>query len=402
VRGLVLLASFGTALPAPAQEYEDGRAAYLAGDYAGALAIIRPLAEGGDSEAQKLLGVMYDYGHGVPADPVQALQWYIRSAEQGDPAVQYQVGAKYFRGEGVAQDQVQAAKWWELAANGGQVDAQFNLGLMYFRGLAVNRNDARAAQLFRKAAEQGHGHAQYSLGVMYAFERGVKRDYHEALDWFNKAASQGVAQAQYNLGVFYENGFGVAIDRSVAKQWYERAAAQGLNEAREKLSQMGTEPPATAAAPIAHPDDLGAAAAAAPAARVPAATTRVYDPGQDRPAAVATPASAHVAAAPTNAPAERGPRREEWVRAQKPDSYTLQIGSVTSEKDIQRFLRDAGIASEAAYIEVEINGTTRYNALYGTYASYAEAAQAAGELPESLRQVTPWVRNFGVLQQLLK
>ncbi|MBI1732643.1 MAG: SEL1-like repeat protein [Gammaproteobacteria bacterium] len=392
---------------AHAQDYETARAAYLKGHYGQALKIIRPLAEDGNSEAQKLLGVMYDYGHGVKADPVQALQWYIKSAEQGDPAVQYQVGAKYFRGEGVTQDQVQAAKWWELAANGGQVDAQFNLGLMYFRGLAVDRNDARAAELFRKAAEQGHGHAQYSLGVMYAFERGLRRDYGQALDWFNKAAAQGVAQAQFNLGVFYENGYGVTPDLAVAKQWYERAAAQGLMEASDKLKQLAGAPGATPPAGVAHPEDLAAAAAAAASAAAtagdgataapPAApSTRVYVPPAKTVAAQAKP----VAAPPVQAPA--GPRREDWVRAQRPDSYTLQLGSVTSEQDVVRFLTDAGIADEAAYVKVEINGTTRYNALYGAFASYAEAAEAAGNLPEGLRQVKPWVRNFGIVQQLLK
>lgn len=401
--GMLMLS---VAVSALAQDYEAGRAAYLSGNYEQALRIIRPLAEVGSSEAQKLLGVMYDYGHGVPADPVQALQWYIKSAEQGDPAVQYQVGAKYFRGEGVAQDQVEAAKWWELAANGGQVDAQFNLGLMYFRGLAVNRDDARAAELFRKAAEQGHGHAQYSLGVMYAFARGLQRDYGQALDWFNKSAAQGVAQAQFNLGVFYENGFGVSPDLSVARQWYERAAAQGLMEARDKLDQMAGAPATDKPDRVAHPEDLAAAAAAsaqapapaaaAAAASPPAPTTRVYVPQEKAAVAVKPPSK--------EAPAETtaGPRREDWVRTQRPDSYTLQLGSVTSEKDILRFLNDAGIAAEAAYVEVEINGTVRYNALYGAYASYAEAAQAASTLPESLRQVKPWVRNFGVLQQMLK
>lgn len=407
----VVLGVFLLSGPALAQDYEAGRAAYLKGDYAEALKIIRPLADDGNSEAQKLLGVMYDYGHGVPEDSVQALQWYRKSAEQGDPAVQYQVGAKYFRGEGVAQDQIEAAKWWELAANGGQVDAQFNLGLMYFRGLAVNRDDARAAVLFRKAADQGHAHAQYSLGVMYAFERGLKRDYKQALNWFNKSAAQGVAQAQFNLGVFYENGFGVKQDQATAKHWYERAAAQGLMEARDKLDHMAGAATTSPAEPIAHPEDLAAAVAATASPTVPAnpaapatgtkpvpppPTTRVYVPEQKAVATVKPPP----AEAPT--PPGSGPRREDWVRAQPPDSYTLQIGSVTNEKDVLRFLRDAGISAESAYVEVQINGVTRYNALYGAYASYAEAAQAAGQLPENLRQVTPWVRNFGVLQQLLK
>jgi septal ring-binding cell division protein DamX len=80
----------------------------------------------------------------------------------------------------------------------------------------------------------------------------------------------------------------------------------------------------------------------------------------------------------------------------------LQIGSVTSEKAVRRFLQENGIEAEAGYIAVQIDGTTRYNALYGSYPSYAEAQRAVTGLPPALQQVKPWIRNFGILQQLLK
>ncbi len=81
-----------------AENYEEGRSAYISGDYKRAYGILKPLAEDGDSEAQKLLGIMYEHGHGVKANSKKALEWYIKSAKQGDPAVQYKVGAKDFRG----------------------------------------------------------------------------------------------------------------------------------------------------------------------------------------------------------------------------------------------------------------------------------------------------------------
>lgn len=406
-------------LPAalPAQDYGAGRQAYLDGRYEEALKILKPLAEDDNSEAQKLLGLMYDYGHGVKQDARAALAWYLKSAKQGDPAVQYQVGAKYFRGDGTGQNYQEAARWWEQAANGGQVDAQFNLGLMYFRGLSLQPDDARAADLFGRAAAQGHGHAQYSLAVMYATGRGVAQDYAAALDLFNKSAAQGVPQAQFNLGVFHENGYGVERDAAAARQWYERAAAQGLAEAQRKLAELNA---AVDTSPVPHPevpDGARAAAANAP----DTSSTRVYDPSTDGPgmrtAAAALPAATSApspasAPAPDPAPApEATPpaatgsgeelRREQWVLAQDPESFTLQLGSVTSEKDIRRYLQENGIAGDAGYIAVQINGVTRFNALYGSYPSYAEAQRAAEALPEALRRSKPWVRNFGILQQLL-
>ncbi len=55
-----------------AQTYDEGRAAYISGDYSTALDILTPLAESGDAEAQKMLGIMYDYGQGVEANPQTA------------------------------------------------------------------------------------------------------------------------------------------------------------------------------------------------------------------------------------------------------------------------------------------------------------------------------------------
>jgi hypothetical protein len=385
-----------------AQDYDAGRKAYLDGDYTRALRILKPLATDGNSEAQKLLGVMYDYGHGVDRDPAEALRWYLKSAAQGDPAVQYQVGAKYFRGDGTGQNYQEAARWWEQAANGGQVDAQFNLGLMYFRGLSVQQDDGKAAELFGKAAAQGHAHAQYSLAVMYSTGRGVPKDYALARDLFEKSAAQGVSQAQFNLGVFYENAYGVERNLETARVWYERAAAQGLSEARGKLEQLNS---AEAASPIGHPDELAAARRRDPR------STRVYDPREDGPrtavpesAPAPAPAPAEPAASPVPAAPAAGDdlRREAWVLAQNPDSFTLQIGSVTSEQHMRRFLQDSGIENEAGYVAVVIDGVTRYNALYGAYPSYAEAQRAAENLPPALRGVKPWIRNFGILQKLLQ
>ena len=373
-----------------AQTYEDGRQAYISGDYEQALDILRPLAEDGDSEAQKMLGIMYDYGHGVPASSEEALKWYLMSAEQGHPAVQYQVGAKYFRGEGVKQDYQEAARWWGMSASGGQMDAQFNLGLMYFRGLAIEPDDEQAAFLFSQAAEQGHGHAQYSLAVMYAFGRGVEKSYSTALEWFHRAAEQDIGQAQFNLGVFYENGYGVERDIGKALEWYGKAAVKGVAEADQKLLDLravetGSEAP-VAATPTRS--ETGSEDSEAP----PILPT-VGAPADDQDANTITETTVALDAS--------GIRRADWVAAQAPGHYTLQIGSVTREEDIVNFLRENGIENEAAYIQVVIKGVTRYNALYGVYESYSAANEAVESLPAGLRKVKPWVRRFAVLQKLL-
>jgi len=354
-----------------AETFEEGRAAYLEGDYPTAYEILRPLAESGNAEAQKMMGIMYDYGQGVDSDPEQAFRWYLRSAEQGDPAVQYQVGAKYFKGDGIEQNYAEAARWWKLAADKGQAEAQFNLGLMYFRGLDIEQDDVKAADLFIRAAKQDHGHAQYSLGVMYAYGRGIEKDYSEARKWFTRAAEKGIPQAQYNLGIFYENGYGIDADPLLAQQWYQRAAAQGLSEAKSRLDVLNAEN-------REFPDD--------PAAGVPAQTRRV--PGELSGYQISEISPFRI-------------QREDWVLRQSGNNYTIQIASVTSEQELLRFLDTHGLEENTAYIQVVIDGVTRFNAFHGVYTSYADAQQAIASLPREIRSADPWVRNFAILQKMI-
>ncbi|MBI4006798.1 MAG: SEL1-like repeat protein [Gammaproteobacteria bacterium] len=348
-----------------AQSFEEGKAAYQAKDYQKALEILRPLAEQGNSQAQVTLGIMYDYGHGVTANPEEAFKWYLKAAEQGIPMVQHDVGVKYFQGQGVKQDYLEAARWWEQSANAGLADSQFNLGLMYYRGIGIEQDYRKAAELFLKAANQEHSHAQYSLAVMHAFGQGMDKNYEEALKWFKKSAAQGVAQAQFNLGVFYESGYGLEKDLNTAREWYQRAADQGLEEAKKKLAEL---------------------------------TSKEKQEIISRPESISHPEPGEL---PDKLP-DIGIKREDWVIQQNPEFFTLQLSSVLTEKDIVKFIKENNIESEAAYIIVVINGVTRYTALYGVFDTYTEAEKAIKQLPENLQNGKPWVRNFGILQNLLK
>ncbi|WP_162917374.1 tetratricopeptide repeat protein [Dongia deserti] len=94
---------------------QEGWDAFGRGDYDGALAVWRPLAEGGDVTMQLLVGSIYDYGQGVPQDDAEAVKWYERAAAQGSAKGQYQAGAVYARSPQV-KDPVQGYKWLTIAA----------------------------------------------------------------------------------------------------------------------------------------------------------------------------------------------------------------------------------------------------------------------------------------------
>jgi TPR repeat protein len=354
--------------PLHAASYEDGKKAYLNKDYKLALEILKPLAENGNSQAQITMGLMYDYGHGVKKDPAESMKWYRMAAEQGVPLVQHDIGVKYFQGQGVEQNYNEAAKWWEMSANAGIADSQFNLGLMYYRGIGIPKDYIKAGKLFESAAEQGHGNAQYSLAVMYAFGQSREKNYDTALKWFNKSAEQNIAQAQFNLGVFYENGYGVSKDLNKAKEWYQLAANQGLQEAIEKLNTL------------------------------PESNTEVVI-AEKKSVPVQTPVTSTANPPDTS---NNDLNLSDWLRQQPADNYTLQLASVINENDIINYIKSSNLNSNAGYIEVIVNGTTRYTAVYGLYDTFQNAELAISELPRAIQNAKPWVRNTGILQGLLR
>ncbi|MDO8465617.1 MAG: tetratricopeptide repeat protein [Gallionella sp.] len=167
---------------------EAGRA-YVEGDYAKAAKLYGSMAEKGDTEAQLILGSMYEIGLGVPQDYKEAIKWYRLAAEQGNAKAQSKLGSIYDIGLGAPQDYKEAVKWWRLAAEKGDAFAQLNLGAIYDHGKGVPQDFKEAVRWYRLAAEQGNVFAQEKLGWKYVLGEGVPQDDVLAYMWLNIAAS---------------------------------------------------------------------------------------------------------------------------------------------------------------------------------------------------------------------
>ena len=113
----------------------EGRAAYAQGDFTAALAEIMPLAEAGEPNAQRLLGVMYRQGQGVTKDGERALYWTQQAVAQGNVAAQFNLANMYEAGDIVAKNFALAAKYYYAAASAGIPLAQYRLGAFYLEGL---------------------------------------------------------------------------------------------------------------------------------------------------------------------------------------------------------------------------------------------------------------------------
>ena len=255
---LALLATLSGASVAAGQTFDEAVAAYDRGDYATAVRGFLVHAEQGDATAQYKLGVMYNYGWGVPEDHAEAVRWYRLAAKQvhqsvaipdeglsdaelenliaemersgprqGHASAQFNLGLMYANGEGVLKDDAEAVRWYRLAADQGLAGAQLILGVKYANGAGVLKDDAEAVRWYRLAADQGDAGAQLNLGNRYANGEGVLKDDAEAVRWYRLAADQGDAGAQNNLGNMYANGRGVLKDDAEAGRWFRLAADQG-------------------------------------------------------------------------------------------------------------------------------------------------------------------------------
>jgi len=290
--GLFLLAfAFFIACCAPvrAGDYEDGVAAFDQGDYATALALLRPLADQGNANAQSILGRMYAEGRGVPHDGIIAARWYRRAAEQGQPFAELVLGEIYFGRQ--PPDYAEAARWYRRSAEHGVAMAQFSLASMYEKGQGVAVDYQEAAKWYAAAiksapADDGRlkgdaitahsrvvsrlGAASAAESVLPVVERAnrpsakpaapepatgdasepsaglleygiaayAKGQYATAIRLWRRLAGHGSADAAYNLGWMYETGKGVPQDYREAAAWYRMAATQGDAAAQAKLGAM--------------------------------------------------------------------------------------------------------------------------------------------------------------------
>ncbi len=148
----------GLSASVKAQDFDQGLAAYQAGDYEAALAEWRRLAEQGNANAQYNLGYLYDTGTGVPQDYAEAVRWFRLAAEQGNVQAQFNLGVMYNFGDGVPEDYAEAVRWYRLAAEQGMTQAQINLGLMYGSANAVSRDYVAAHMWLNLAVANGHYH----------------------------------------------------------------------------------------------------------------------------------------------------------------------------------------------------------------------------------------------------
>lgn len=167
-----------------------------ASDYAGAMKYLHQAAEGGLLRAQlDLGGIYFAGGHGVPADPQKAYNWF------------------------------------SLAAAQGSREAEVFLGILHHEGFLGKQNKEAALKHWRSAAEAGVAEGQYRLGRLLAQEAATRA---EGVAWLVKA-SAAVPQAATALGNLY---YQYLEESNTAAAWYEKGALAGDPMAQHVFAEM--------------------------------------------------------------------------------------------------------------------------------------------------------------------
>ena len=143
MRLLFLLSVLFLTAPSFANDFDEGLYAIHGTDYDKALEKLMPLALQGHSAAQYNLGVMHEWGNGVPQDDVKAMKWYRLSAEQSHRDGQNNLGAMYSKGEGVEQNFVEALKWFVISADNGSEGGRKNIDIVEKRMTSVQITQAK-------------------------------------------------------------------------------------------------------------------------------------------------------------------------------------------------------------------------------------------------------------------
>jgi len=127
---IATLIFFMTAVPVYANDFEEGLNAIHETNYEKALEKLMPLAETGHPAAQYNIGVMHEWGNGMPQNNANALKWYKRSAERFHKDAQNNLGALYSKGEGTEQNFLEALKWFIISAENGSEAGQKNIRIV--------------------------------------------------------------------------------------------------------------------------------------------------------------------------------------------------------------------------------------------------------------------------------
>ena len=154
----------------------DGMAAFRNRNYPLAYANLWPLADKGNVEAQRDVGIVLRISCGRGNDKSSAVAWLKKAIDSSDAQSAAVLGDMYEFGDGVAKDDAQAFKLLSIGAAGGILPAEADLGELYLSGRGVAQDRYQGIVWSVKAAEKGAPVALIHIGREYANGEALPKD----------------------------------------------------------------------------------------------------------------------------------------------------------------------------------------------------------------------------------
>lgn len=209
--------------------------------------------DGGDQEACRDLGEMYEFGRGVNRSTIDALRLYEQACEAGVLDACLDVGWLYRKGSyDLASDFAKSEAFYRKACDGGLIKGCHQMGALYWeraihdetgKPLPGRRGDvARARSLWTEACEQ-HNYLDSCValaGLLGPAGEGSDRDWPRAIALFLRACEGGQPEGCFMLGLGYAEGEeGLPRDVEKARVLIRRACESGVADACETLEGTG-------------------------------------------------------------------------------------------------------------------------------------------------------------------
>jgi uncharacterized protein len=223
---------------------EQAQEAIDAGRYQEAEALLRPLINSGNAEADYLYGTLL-FSEPDLVDLDDAMDAFERAADLDHPDACYQLAITSIdESDGIVVGPVVDRDLLLHAAELGNVDAQHTAGALYASGEEGFEQDLAAArQWHQRAAEQGDAGSQYDLGFMCLEGQGGPADTDAGLNWLEACAAQeflvSERAADFLANIFEDGRFDLEPDPEEAERW--RARQRELAELHERQQKEQAE-----------------------------------------------------------------------------------------------------------------------------------------------------------------
>ncbi len=219
-----------------------------------AVRFMRLAAKAGLPSAAHELGLLYESGQAVEADPSEARRWFRKAADAGDVAsmlrlarlclLQHQSFALqgapykvlYENAPPFMAEPAMARRYALRAAQQGNIDGMALAGYLLATGKGGPVDVETALRFYGAAVAEGHTEAGLGLGTLLISGQAGKPDHASALKCFQLAAGSGNSTARYFMGLMYLHGLGGERDERKAIAMFAASARKGHRASMRHLA----------------------------------------------------------------------------------------------------------------------------------------------------------------------